>query len=110
MTGDNSKRLTKNTLHKFCIEYETYKKSESRPDEDTIRQMLRKHNEKFQDIVVGHGDLLPPKLTHDIHDLSERLTNAINTPTSIDYGYLDLTVESAKRALEIYDNFDDYFK
>jgi arsenate reductase-like glutaredoxin family protein len=84
MSEDNSKKMTKNALHRFCIEYESYKKSKSSPDEDTIRKMLMKHNETFLDIIVEHGDLLPPQLKGDIRDLYDRLIDEINTPTSVE--------------------------
>lgn len=105
-----SKKLVKDTLYSFYQDYESYSKRDNSPLNSEIDEMLKIYQTSFKDISVKLCDFLPEGLVEKIKNLTFRIGNILTSIRSIDTYLLDSVAVCAEEALDIYSNFDNYFK
>lgn len=109
MVDENLKTMIKNSLYGFFREYDTFEHCRNSPLNSEVNGMLEKYRKKYNSILINQHDMLPKELEDDIQNLTYSITNVLKSIKSIETDLLSLVSVCADKALEIYNNFDDYF-
>jgi ribosome recycling factor len=107
---ESSKTLVKDTLYGFYQEYESYSQRANSPLNSEIDEMLKGYQTLFKDISVKLRDLLPEGLVTKIKNLTGMIGNILTSIRSIETDLLSSVKVCADEALDIYNNFDNYFR
>lgn len=109
MINKNLRTAIKDSLYGFSQEYETFKQCPVEPSNDEVDTMLEKYKNLYNNILLKHHDMLPNKLVEDIRNLIYSITKVLKSIRSIETILLNLVNACVDEALEIYNNFDNYF-
>ncbi|NLO31199.1 MAG: hypothetical protein GX120_12170, partial [Methanosarcina mazei] len=106
---ESSKTLVKDTLYGFYQEYEYFRQRTNSPIDSEIDEMLKEYQTSFKNISVKLRDFLPKELLKKIQNLVFMIDNILTSIKSIETYLLDSVTVCADEALDIYNNFDNYF-
>lgn len=107
---ESSKTLVKDTLYGFYQEYESYRHRANSPLNSEIDETLKGYQTSFKNILVKLRDFLPEELVKKIQNLVFMIENILTSIRSIDTYLLGSVAVCAEEALDIYNNFENYFR